>query len=215
MYYNFHKVKSFKDIYLEREQKSLPIQCIQAGVQIHCSLNVDTDWASPVSDKLLWVVTWVWGAPCCGMNKRSKGSQYCCWKKWLFSLQPSMFSLLLAQVFLCCLGNWSRKLYKSGQVKGLQWQWFPPDHWKLQHKGGSKPWVREYFLPSKAMQVFSSLRCVCTLSCVVCVWLEGYQSGLGYAWDVRNILLNGRVEDDLEVHAWWVHWSRINSFRQA
>lgn len=91
----------------------------------------------------------------------------------------------------------------------------PPDHWKLQHKGGSKPWVREYFLPSEAMQVFSSLKCVCTLSCVVCVWLEGYQSGLGCAWDVRNILWNGRVEEDLEVHAWWVHWSRINSFRQV
>lgn len=61
--------------------------------------------------------------------------------------------------------------------------------------------MREYFLPSDAMQVFSSLECVCTLSCVVCVWLEGYQSGLGCAWDIRNILLNERVEVDLEVHA--------------
>lgn len=61
--------------------------------------------------------------------------------------------------------------------------------------------MRECLLPSEAMQVFSSLQCVYTLGCVVCVWLEGYQSGLGCAWDVRNILLNERVEEDLEVHA--------------
>lgn len=61
--------------------------------------------------------------------------------------------------------------------------------------------MRECLLPSEAMQVFSSLQCVYTSGCVVCVWLEGYQSCLGCAWDVRNILLNERVEEDLEVHA--------------
>lgn len=91
------------------------------------NLNEDANWASPVSNNLLWVVTWVWEASCWGMNKGSRGSQYCCWKKWLFSLLLSIPSLLLPQVFLCCLGNWSRNLEnKSGQAKGLQSQWFPP-----------------------------------------------------------------------------------------
>lgn len=61
--------------------------------------------------------------------------------------------------------------------------------------------MRQCLLPSKAMQVFSSLECECTSGCVVCVWLEGYQSDLGCAWGIRNMLLNEGVEEDLEVRA--------------
>lgn len=111
----------------------------------------------------------------------------------------------------CFFAAWGieARNWNLAKQKGFSHSGSLPGHWKVQHKGGSKPWVREGLLSSEAI---FSLEYVCTWGSVVCVWLQGYQSGLGCPWDVRKILLNGRVE---EVHAWWVYWSRINGFRQA